>query len=266
MRIYRHVFRMGMEKALEYRMDFFLTLTSALFPIVMQVVLWNYLYGNGDTAALTGYSYGQMMVYTLFAAIISRLIDTKFENEINLDIKEGGLNKYLTKPIKYDKYQLFSFLGQKSPQLVMNLVILAVIFVVSLFVFRMEWSLWRVGLFLVSLVFALLLNFGIFYCLAMLSFRLQDVGHMFEIVSVTLVVISGGIVPLDIFGDTVTKIVYILPFTYTTQFPVNIINGRFTLAQSLGGFAVQVAWVLFFWLLGKLMWQNGLKKYIAVGG
>lgn len=266
MSTYRHVFHMGMEKSLEYRMDFFLTILSAVFPIIMQIVLWNYLYGHSDAATQTSYSYGQIMVYTLFAAIVSRLIDTQFEHEINMDIKYGGLNKYLVKPIKYDRYQLFSFLGQKAPQLTMNLLVLAGIFIVSLFIFEMEWSLWRVGLFLLGLLFALLLNFGMFYCMALLSFRFHDVGHLFEMVSVILVVASGGIFPLDIFGERITQIVSALPFGYTTQFPVNIINGRYTFAQTLVGFAIQIGWLLFFWLLGKIMWHRGLKKYIAVGG
>lgn len=266
MSTYRHVFRMGIQKSLEYRMNFFLTILSAVFPIIMQVVLWNYLYGHSNTADQTGYSYSQMIVYTLFAAIVSRLINTEFEYEINNDIKEGGLNKYLTKPIKYDRYQMFSFLGQKTPQLFMNILVLAVIFCISLFVFRMEWSLWRIGLFLVSLLFALLLNFEMFYCLALLSFRFQDVNHLFEMVAVTLVVISGGIFPLDIFGERITQIISVLPFGYTTQFPVNIINGRYTLFQTMTGISIQLGWILFFRLLGKVMWKRGLKKYIAVGG
>lgn len=76
---YRCVFRMGIEKSLEYRANFFLSLFSAVFPIIIQTFLWNYLYGNTDAAALFGYSYNQIIVYTLLAGLVSKLVYTGFE-------------------------------------------------------------------------------------------------------------------------------------------------------------------------------------------
>ena len=52
---YLYVFGMGMQKAMAYRADFFLGLVSCLFPIVMQVFLWNALYAAG--AALIAWSW-----------------------------------------------------------------------------------------------------------------------------------------------------------------------------------------------------------------
>ena len=43
---YRCVFIMGVERALEYRMSFFLSMLSAVFPILIQTTMWNYLYGH----------------------------------------------------------------------------------------------------------------------------------------------------------------------------------------------------------------------------
>ena len=46
-----------------------------------------------------------------------------FETQINEDIKLGGLNKYLVKPVGYCRYQFFSFLGEKLPQLSILLLV-----------------------------------------------------------------------------------------------------------------------------------------------
>lgn len=46
----------------------------------------------------------------------------------------------------------------------------------------------------------MILNFFIFYCVALLSFWLTDVHLLFGTVSVVLVVVSGGVFPMDIFG------------------------------------------------------------------
>ena len=263
---YRCVFQMGMEKSLEYRTDFFLTLFSAAFPIIMQSFLWKYLYGTPDTAAMTGYSYSQIMVYTLLAAIISKLVGTGFEYEVNKDIKEGGLNKYLVRPVRYEKYQFFSFLGQKAPQFLLSLAVAAGMIGFSVFVLGLRLTLPRILVFCISLLLALVLNFFIFYCVALLSFWLTDVHYLFGTVSVVLVVISGGIFPLDIFGEKIALLMKLLPFGYTTQFPVNIINGRFDRTQVCIGICCQLGWICVFALLGKIMWKRGLKRFVAVGG
>lgn len=52
---YLYVFGMGMQKAMAYRADFFLGLVSCLFPIVMQVFLWNALYAAGAALIAWGW-------------------------------------------------------------------------------------------------------------------------------------------------------------------------------------------------------------------
>lgn len=263
---YRCVFQMGIENALEYRANFLLSLVSAVFPIVIQTFLWNFIYGNSDGASMTGYSYSQIIVYTLLAAIVSRLVATGFEYQVNADIRDGGLNKYLVRPVSYRKYQFFSFLGEKSPQFLLVLAVAAVLIAFSAAVLGLPFSAARMLVFLTSLVLALVLNFFIFYCVALLSFWLTDVNLLFGTVSVVLVVVSGGVFPMDIFGETIALLVDLLPFGYTTQFPVNIINGRFGWTRIGVGFLCQAFWICVFALLARLLWAKGLKRFTSARG
>lgn len=116
-----------------------------------------------------------------------------------------------------------------------------------------------------SLGLALLLNFSIFYCVGLLGFWLTDVDKLFGTISVVLTVASGGVFPLDIFGGMVEILVNLLPFGYTAQFPVNIINGRFGWGRIGVGIAFQIGWIFFFACLGNIMWRRG-ERYAAVGG
>ena len=209
---------------------------------------------------------GVFLVYTLLAAMVSHLVYTGFEYQVNQDIKNGGLNKYLVRPVNYRGYQFFSFLGEKAPQLLILLAVAAALLVFSVFTLGLVLSLPRVLAFLTSLVLALVLNFFIFYCVALISFWLTDVNLLFGTVSVVLVVVSGGIFPMDIFGERIAFLVNLLPFGYTTQFPVNIINGRFGLYETAVGFICQIFWIICFGMLGGLLWKRGLRRYTAVGG
>ncbi len=263
---YRCVFRMGIEKSLEYRVNFLLTLLSAVFPIVIQTFLWNYLYGNADAAALFGYSHDQILVYTLLATLVSQLVHTGFEYQVNEDIKNGGLNKYLVRPVTYRYYQLCSFFGEKMPQLFLLLIVATGLVGFSVLVLGLGLTPLRILAFVGSLLLALLLNFFLFYCVALLSFWLTDVNLLFGTVSVVLVVVSGGVFPMDIFGEKIALLFRILPFGYTTQFCVNIINGKLDWGQVGTGFCCQLFWIAAFALLTFWMWRRGLKRYVAVGG
>lgn len=262
---YRCVFLMGAEQALEYRVSFFLSMLSAAFPIIIQTAMWNYLYGHSDAAAIFGYQQGEILLYTLLATLVSQLVSTGFEWEMNGDIKMGGLNKYLVRPVGYTGYQFFRFLGQKVPRVMVIVPVMAAIIGLA-FWQGMPVSAGRVLAFLVSLGLALLLNFSIFYCVGLLGFWLTDVDKLFGTISVVLTVASGGVFPLDIFGGMVEILVNLLPFGYTAQFPVNIINGRFGWGRIGVGIAFQIGWIFFFACLGNVMWRRGLKRYAAVGG
>ena len=262
---YRCVFLMGVEQALEYRVSFFLSMLSAVFPIIIQTTMWNYLYRHSDAAAVFGYQQGEILLYTLLATIVSQLVGTGFEGEMNSDIKMGGLNKYLIRPVGYEGYYFFRFLGQKIPRMMVVAPVMAVIVGIA-FWQGLPVSAGRVLVFLVSLGLALILNFSIFYCIGLLGFWLTDVDKLFGTISIVLTVVSGGILPLDIFGGVVEALVSLLPFGYTVQFPVNIMNGRFGWERMGVGVAFQVGWILVFVCLGEFMWRHGVKRYAAVGG
>ncbi len=265
MNSYRCVFLMGVERALEYRVSFFLSMLSAVFPMILQTTMWNYLYGHSDAAAIFGYEQEQILMYTLLAVIVSQLVSTGFEGEMNEDIKMGGLNKYLLRPVRYKWYQFFRFLGQKIPRL-MIIAPVMVIIIGAAFWLGLHLSMQRVFAFLLSLMLAIALNFSIFYCIGLLGFWLTDVDKLFGTVQIVLTVASGGVFPLDIFGKLAELMVKLLPFGYTTQFPVNIINGRFGWEQIWSGFAFQFGWIIFFAALGSFMWKHGMKRYASVGG
>lgn len=262
---YRCVFLMGAQQAMAYRADFFLGLASCIFPIIMQVYLWTALYKAG-AASTNGYSYNQMILYTLLAGMTSRLVAAGFENEIARDIKDGGLNKYLVRPVPYAGYMLARFLGGKAASFGFLLLLAAGVLAGAGAVLGAGFAPGRFALYAVSLAGALGLNFALFFAIAMLGFWLTDISQLFGTISIVIMVISGGVFPLDVFGPAVAVLSVVLPFGYTTQFCVNIVSGRLTLPAIGRGLAVQVCWIAVFGLLCAVLWRRGLRRYTAVGG
>lgn len=263
---YKCTFLLGLEESLEYRVNFALSLISTFFPIVIQTFLWTHIYNSPDAVIDNGYTYPQIILYSLLAGMVSKLVSTGFEYEVNLDIKEGGLNKYLIRPVSYLRYRLSAFLGKKVPAAGILCAAIAAAIIVAVTALSMSLTLSRVVLFAAALCLALLLNFIIFYCISMAGFWLTEIEKLYGTISIVLVVLSGGVFPLDIFGSLAARISVILPFSYTTQFPVNIVNGKLSMTEILTGMLVQAVWITALFILARILWNKGIRRYISAGG
>ena len=262
---YCYVFGMGMQKAMAYRADFFLSIASCIFPILMQVYLWTALYAAG-AADTNGYTYEQMILYTLLAGVTSRIVATGFENDVARDIKDGGLNKYLVKPMNYGAYCFAQFAGGKAAAAGFLLAAAAAVLGGAALTLGVPFAPVRLALYALSLVLALVLNFAIFFTIALLGFWLTEISQLFGTISIVIMVVSGGVFPLDIFGPAAAAAAKVLPFGYTTQFCVNIVSGRLAMDEIWPGFAAQLLWTAVFTAAHTALWRRGAKRYTAVGG
>ncbi len=267
LRKYLYSFGLGMKETMAYRADFWMGLASAAFPIIIQIFMWQALYQGSGGGALFGREYHQMLAYSVSAAILWRLLRTGFEYDINEDIKNGGLSKYVIRPVGYLPYRLSCFLGQKIGVLLGGLILMALAITgVGLYFHASPVQASGVLLFLPTLLGALILNFLIFFCVGMWAFWLSEIGFLFEAVRIVIVVLSGGIFPLEIFGDTVCGLLKFLPFAYAVGFPVDVLIGTVTGSAVFVGLASQMVWILLMTMISVFLWNMGSKKFLAAGG
>ena len=89
-KLYKAVFTMGVQHSMEYRFHFSWS-RGAAFPILVQYFIWTAVYRHSGQVALFSYSYGQIILYTILAGLVSKLIATQFEHQIADDIKTAVL-------------------------------------------------------------------------------------------------------------------------------------------------------------------------------
>ncbi len=267
MRKYLYALGLGVKETMAYRADFWMSVASAAFPIFIQVFMWQALYGGSGGGELFGRSYAQMLAYSVSASILWRLMKTGFEYEINEDIKNGGLSKYVVRPVEYLPYRLSCFLGQKIGVLLSGLALLALALTgVGLYFHASPVGLAGALMFLPVLFLALILNFLIFFCVGMWAFWLSEIGFLFEAVRIVIVVLSGGIFPLEVFGDAVGGALKLLPFSYAVGFPVDVLTGAAVGGQVLWGMLFQLVWIGLMVAFSRFLWNLGSRKYLAAGG
>jgi ABC-2 type transport system permease protein len=263
---YRKAFELGFQSALEYRVNFLISLISAAYPIFIQTFLWTAIFQGSGEAVLYGYTYRQMLVYTFLAGLVARLVRTGFEYEIMEDVKSGKYSKFLVQPLGYFAYRLCSYFGEKLPGQLMILAIMAAVLVGLNAFWGFAPALGQILIFLLTILLAMALNFLIFYCFSAVAFWITDIGFLFEGIRITTILLSGGIFPLEVYGERFVQATNLLPFKYTISYPINVLNGRITGAELALGLLLQCFWIAACWLLAQVLWRQGGRRYVAVGG
>jgi len=263
---YLKTFELGFQTALEYRINFAISLISAAYPIFIQSFLWTAIYLNASGSTVYGFTYRQIIAYTFLAGLVSRIVRTGFEYEIMADVKSGKFSKFLVQPVGYFPYRLASFFGAKLPNLAMILSILVIVLVGLNTLWGVPLELSRILIFPVTLALAMMLNFLIFYCISSVAFWLVEIGFLFEGVRIVIILLSGGIFPLEVFGARFVQIMSLLPFKYTINYPINVLNGKIAFSGVASGMLIQCLWIGACLLLARLLWRIGSKRYVAVGG
>ena len=121
-------------------------------------------------------------------------------------------------------------------------------------------------LFLLSVVLAVLVGFGIRFLVNLTSFWLLDYrGPVLLMIAVNLV-LSGSVIPLSFFPEPLDSIVRALPFASMLQAPIDIYVGAPLGGSIAGVLALQASWALALLTAGRLALTAGTRKLVVQGG
>ncbi len=263
---YLRAFWQGVQAALAHRAHLLLSPLGAVAPVLVQLVLWRRVYAGRPAAGmLFGFTRDQMLAYAVFANLVARLVRTGFEYDLYDDIKSGGLDRLLVKPIGYFGFRVAHFAGSKLADTGATAVCLAGAFAVLAATTSLGASLTALAGFCAALLAAVALNFLIFWCVGLLGFWITETGYLFEAARVLIVTASGGIFPLSVFGPRAEAVLGRLPFRFTVQFPTEVLCGRVSGPALATGLAVAAAWTAALLLVARGLWRLGLRRFAAVG-
>jgi ABC-2 type transport system permease protein len=263
---YKASFFVGLANSMEYRFDFFVDILSTAFPVILQVFLWIAMYENSVTGSMYGYTFPQMIMYVVVAGAVSKFTSTGIEEVVNEDIHSGGIAKYITKPVSYILFRLAGVLGQKFSSMITMILLTVASLSTLYFTFGYQIKPLSVLLFVPALILAAILNYYIFFCISMFAFWLTEIGSFFHAMKVVIMVLSGGVFPIEVFGSSFITISKFLPLSYTINVPIRILTGSAVLEEAFQVLVIQLFWILLLSVLSNILWNKGIKKYVAVGG
>ena len=83
--------------------------------------------------------------------------------------------------------------------------------------------------------------------------------------NVSNIVLSGQIIPLRLFPDTIREIIYLTPLQFLVDFPVSTAVGLFSLNEWLYNFLFSILWCVILTFTCFIIYKKGVSKYEAYG-
>lgn len=270
----------SLEERLVYRGDFMFGILMRFLPFATQVYMFWAIYetmqgSNSQPDRLTG-EIGGYDFYNLIAYLLLVTVTRAFSSMPDLTggiargIRQGEVRKYLIQPVD----MMGMLLIQRIAHKLVYYLIAMLPFAFWFFLFRGCFtgglpSLVVFLLYLISLVLAFLLGFFLEACMGLVAFWYLEVGSLAFVYMLLSFFLSGHMFPLDWLPSTPFNfqiLVDILPFKYLAWFSAAVFLGKVSGPKLYWGIAVELAWVIFFVVLSRILWSRGVRRYSGYGG
>jgi ABC-2 type transport system permease protein len=230
-------------------------------PLVM-LALWRAV---ARDAPVGRFGQADFTAYYLAALVVRLLTGAWVVWELTFEIRQGTLAYRLLRPV----HPLLSYAAENLAALPLRAALALPLAGVALWVTSAE----RVtrdplllALFPLTVLGGWLITFLAMAIVGTLAFRLDSATSLFEIWMGLFGILSGYLVPLELFPAWVRALAGALPFRSMLGFPVELVIGLLTREQALAGLATQWGWIAGLLLATHLAWRAGLRHFAAFGG
>jgi ABC-2 type transport system permease protein len=260
--LYAQQFKTTFASMVQYRASLVIWTISAVLEPLVYLIVWSTV-SNGSGGSVGSYTAQGFAAYYIVFMIVNQATYTWIMYEYEYRVRKGYLSFALLRPVHPIHADIADNLSSKLITLPLVLIVAAVL--ALLFHPSASLHAWALLAFIPALLLAFLVRFLIEWTLALAAFWTTRVSALNQVYFVLMLFLSGQIAPLGLFPSWLQIIAAVLPFRWMLSFPVELLLGRLSPLQTLGGLGAQAAWLVLSLLLVRLVWQAGVRVYSAVG-
>jgi len=257
---YPALLRAGFASAVAYRAEFLIWMFSTNMPLIM-LALWAAVARSGPVGAYTQRGFA---AYYLSTLLVRLLTGSWVVWELTMEIRQGVLALRLLRPL----HPLIAYSAENLAAVPLRGIVAIPVVSILLWTARGQLGhdplLWL--MLLPALLGAWLLTFLVMALIGTLALYVESAASLFEAWLGISAVLSGYLVPLDLFPQSVQRIALWLPFRFLLSFPVELMLGKHGRVEALGLLGAQWLYLAVALLATNLVWRAGLRRYSAYGG
>jgi len=257
--VYRNSLVFGLTQVTNYRSEVWLVLVNKIVYLLGVVFLWSIIGKNLSG----GVGVANLVSYFLIANGVQGLVDAeslRFSRTLNNEIKQGGLNSHLLRPVNTVLYMYFSFLGTRGINMIMTTLLM---FVGIVFLAGFSWV--QLVFFIISLGLAFLNGFVMNLLVGSLTFWTPEANHLQNVASHVIRVFSGTLIPISFFTGGMRSFLIWSPFPSVAYLPSVIMQTTTANSDLVTIFLSAMIWPMILIPISLRFWKAGLKRYEAIG-
>ncbi len=248
---------------LEYRFNFFIdSLLQPLIAVGIELILWLAIFSATDAVTIGGFDRNMYLAYVVWAPFLGRVgISWMYESMMVEEVANGNINIILTRPISFYEYYLSQLMGYKFTTTLVSIVIPLII--TSIYKLPVDYA--RLPLAFLLVIGHLFLIHNLSFIVSTFAFFMTKVKSFTLVKNLSLWLLAGELIPIDLMPPVLSKILLILPFSSGVYIPVAYITGRCDINLIQQGFlSLFVSFVLSS-IACRLLWSKGLREYTGTG-
>jgi ABC-2 type transport system permease protein len=254
--------KISLLSVMAYRSNAVLMSFSNLIYVGFIYFLWRSIYAQEPDGLLNGMSFAQTFVYLVGAATMFSVLKTWREFKMSWDIISGAIITDIVRPVDFQLIKMFESAGIA----LMNVVWMAAPLIIITFFFDVV-SLKYLPFFMISVLFSFFISFNFDYIAGLMAFYTRSVWGVSTIKEMSVLFLSGALLPLSFYPEFLVNIIKYLPFYGIFNIPLSIFMGQeLAMHEVLTYLLIQIFWVLVMFILGRGVYAVAIKRLTISGG
>lgn len=266
--IYTPFIKSVLKDNLAYKGTFYLYILCKILCVFITYYLWKAIFLSSDNASLGGFTDIEMVAYIFMSFVCSNIVFISMTTKIGNDVMDGSIAINLIKPISYK----LKLLSESFGEMVYKLIFPSLFIWVGIEYYKFctmenyRFLLSNALLFLLSSFLGFIIYFLFEFCFGMLAFYSTYVWGMEIIKNSILTFLTGQLIPLTFFPDTIQKIFDYFPFALMNYAPVMIYLGKFNSSKIMFLIVKQLVWIVLLEIFSYRLWKRITKRISILGG
>lgn len=245
-----------------FRFNHFMGVFNTCLQFFIFWCIYKALYGKAEV--INGITF--QMVTTNFIIIMG--LNAAFSIDqyyLPSRINNGSIGNELLKPVSFKGLMLAADFGNICFQILFNFLPALIIAIIAIGILKPVSVIAFVAA-LLSAVLGFFILWTISFLVQTLAFWVINIWSIRTITNVFINILSGSMIPLWFMPDWMQGVINYTPFSSIYFMPVQIYLGEMKGAYIWFSYIRQGLWIILIYLLGELLWKQGIKKLVVQGG
>ena len=260
---YAGVFKVSAKNLLYYKMDFVFSVLFSIGSALVMVFVWTVIFAGTNQTSIGGFTLQSMYAYFFLFSAVSTFANSQIFSYIQDDIDEGTITVAMVRPYNY-VMQLF--MVSLSNTLVASAIMSLPMIAIAMLFAHMYLNLYTACLLIASLAIGYAVSSIISFLIGTVAIFTTNIYGFRYVYWTLLSLAAGGTVPLSLFPQSISNILYALPFQNMGYLPAAMLLGRISTAQVVNGIVVGAVWAVALAVFAFFWWRKAKRHITSVGG